>query len=246
MSEEKQDQGAGSAEPRKVRTRASRNIARPPFTAASDIDALFERIQRIAPPGRVDDAWARGFSLSEKVVNVLEWLGVVNKDGTVVAERWNRIRLPATRQETLSELVKSSYDAIFEQVEIAGASREDLDGAIVVKYGLGDSRRYLKAFATLCKHAGIPLAFETRRSGSTASNPADGKPTAARSATSSPAPKTQRTSLRARPDPPTGESRGATVASGITVNVEIPAGWSEDEIRERLAEVNRLLNELKT
>jgi hypothetical protein len=64
--------------------------------------------------------------------------------------------------------------------------------------------------------------------------------------TKSPAPKVKQ-------DPPAGTSRNgkkdtgarSTPAVMIALNVEVPAAWTEDEIRERIAIVSRAVREAK-
>jgi uncharacterized protein DUF5343 len=234
--------------PRARRTRAGR-MARPPEAPVGDIDNLFERIRTIAPPTHVDAAWANGFGLKDAVA-VLKWIGLVeggngDHSGRVDADLWNRVRLPGTRQEALAQLVRSSYAPIFDQVDVSEATREDLDGAFVTKYNLGDSRRYVRAFLNLCGHAGIEAAAgraaipapATVGNLAPTSAPKPAHRPAARAAAnaSAPPPEAPRTQPFSRNDP---------VRVGVAANVEIPAGWTEEQIRARLKMVKRVVEDI--
>jgi hypothetical protein len=232
------------------RTRA-RRMQRPPEVAATDIDRLFERIRTIAPPAKVDAAWARSFGLADATI-ILSWLGLADQGGTVEDPTlWNRVRMPATREEALAALVRKSYDRIFATVDATLASREDLEGAFVNAYNLGDTRRYIRAFARLCRHAGIQIAaFEPVGEAAVGSAPAN-----------PPGPKTVHgpgNTNRAKPKPMNADEISAAASThlgprrdvsqwstaGINVNIEIPADWTEDQIRKRVAEVKKALAEV--
>jgi hypothetical protein len=240
MTEEKHQ--AETTEARVKGTRAAR-MQRPPEVAAADIDRLFERIRTIAPPAKVDAAWSRSFDLKDATI-ILSWLGLVKNGKVEDAALWNRVRMPATREDALADLVRTSYEKIFAEVDVAEASREDLEGAFVHEYNLGDTRRYIRAFAKLCKHAGIPVtAFH--KSGDATSTAATPKtPTEQR------APVQRKTKAAASPrsdaapkEAPASRDGSKGPASGINVNIEIPADWTEDQIRERVATVKRALAE---
>jgi hypothetical protein len=220
------------AEPRIRRSRAPRQ-RRPPEAAVADIDRLFERLRGIAPPPRVDAEWARSFGLAD-APTLLTWLGLVQDGQVTDSGLWNRVRLPATRNDALRELVRVAYDGVFSQVDVSEASRDDLEGAFVNVYNLGDTRRYLRAFARLCHHAGIEVpALEVRRtraSFATVQEPRPARSTPDRPPTREP--KSQR--REARTDFPT---------AGIHVNIEIPADWTEEQVRARIAAVRRALDE---
>lgn len=216
------------------RTRATRSIARPPYASAGDIDQMFERIRTIAAPTELTGPWAKGFGLASDTPTVLKWLGVA-KDGKVDQGLWDEVRVPATRRGALDRLVRTAYAPIFDQVDVSEASKDVLSGAFITKYKMGDPIRYVRAFLTLCRHAGIGAGVDE----------ADGETKVAAATTKSrPAPKKAPAEPR-RGDPAPAPSRldGADARPAIAVNVEIPASWTEEQIKERLATVRRALGE---
>ena len=212
---------------------------RPPEVAASDIDKLLDRMRTLAPPPKVDAAWARSFNLTDATI-ILGWLGLV-KDGKVVDPAvWNRVRIPATRAAALGDLVRSSYASIFEQIDVAEATREDLEGAFVNEYNLGDTRRYVRAFATLCRHSEIPVrAFEGRTDAGAADSVALPRREVARRSAKQAMPLA---AAKEKTKERLGTPR-STFHHAITVSVQIAPDWTEDQIRERLSSVNRILAE---
>ena len=135
----------------KVRRARAAKKERPPYTATSDIDQLFERMAGLAAPQKVDGAWAKAYKLKEESVIVLKWLGIATADGTVDKELWSKLRVPATRQATLAEVVSKAYAPIFGQIDPAQASKDDIHGALVTEYGMADTARYIRAFVKLCE-----------------------------------------------------------------------------------------------
>jgi hypothetical protein len=212
---------------------------RPPEVAAGDIDKLFERMRTIAPPPKVDADWAKSFNLTDATI-ILNWLGLTKDGGVTDSGLWNRVRMPATRQASLSDLVRASYAKIFEQIDVSEATKEDLEGAFVNEYNLGDTGRYIRAFITFCRHAGIPVAASDSRPDATPTAPATlvrtgpGVRKATKQAPAVAAPRHVDGPLRKTP---------AARDGCISVSVEIPAEWTEEQIRERLAVVARVLAE---
>jgi hypothetical protein len=218
-----------------------------PYTSVSDVDAFFERVQTIAepkPPKKVDSAWVETFGFKtahpSAIPSMLRWLGVINDDGESTGV-WNELRVDSTRQTTLEGLIKGAYSAIFDSVDVDSASLRDLRGAFVSAYSLGVPTRQISCFLALCKQAGIKTAVEaTSRE---AKRNGEAKP-----------------KLKPTPKPKAAETNGArttsrresrkvvTEGSGInvTLNVEIPAAWTEDQIRERIAAVARALEPADT
>jgi hypothetical protein len=237
------DDGENSSEEqdRLRRTRAPRR-ARPPEVAVADIDRLFDGLRMIAPPPRIDAAWARGAQLTDANI-VLNWLGLA-PDGAVDRTLWNRVRLPGSRPEALSALARQAYAPIFDEVgDVATATREQLEEAFVTQYDLGDTRRYMRAFGAICRNAGISVPVLEGRAVT-----ADPAPRARVVAV--PAPKSVSTPKSAsKPQPASKDAqtpgkREPTGDAGIILSITVPPEWSEDEIRERIAAVRRAVADL--
>jgi Family of unknown function (DUF5343) len=234
MSDEVDAKGASPA----ARTRAKK-MDRPPYTATGDIDQLFERMAGLAAPQKVDGAWATNYKLAEESIIVLKWLGVAAADGTVDGAMWAKLRVPASHQATLAELVTKSYGPILDQIDPANAGKDDIHGAFVHKYGMADTARYIRAFIKLCGLAGINLGGLDEPAAESGDKPErKPKPPAAR-ATAAPATPARRSTKRI-----TGESKKEIAGQVIiSLNVVIPASLTGDEIRKRVAEVRRALSE---
>jgi len=212
---------------------------RPPYASETDLDAFFGRIATVADPGKVDTAWVKSFGWAkaqpEAIVSVLKWLRIIDDKGKSLGV-WDEVRVVATRQAKLVDLIRSAYDGVFTRVDVAQATTQDLNGAFVQAYQSGDPRRHITCFLALCKHAGIgTLAVATQSppapAGATTSGGAQRNPTGKRRAGKGSAngPGQDRTPKRGQPGSVT-----------ISVNVEIPADWSEEQIRERLETVRRV------
>lgn len=224
------EKGASKA----ARTRVAK-MDRPPYTATGDIDQLLERMAGLAAPQKVDGAWARNYKLKEESIIVLKWLGVATAEGTVDKEVWAKLRVPASRQATLAVLVTKSYGPIFDQIDPAQASRNDIHGAMVTTYGMADTARYIRAFVRLCELAGIVLGGLADPRAEPDEKP-EKKPRPVRQPKAASA-------TQSKPKPLEEPKRSSGQAATISVNVEIPAEWTEDQIKERLATVRRALGE---
>jgi hypothetical protein len=217
---------------------AAAHPARPPEVAVADIDRLFERMRTIAPPLKVDLAWAKNFKLTDATI-ILNWLGLAKDSKVADPALWNRVRMPATRAASLADLVRASYAEIFDRVDVSEAAREDLESAFVNEYNLGDTRRYIRAFVTLCRHARIRVAaFDARSEGER-----DAPTTPPRSAPEGRKPATQPPIVQAPKGMAEEPQHRAflTPAPAISVSIQIPADWTEDQILERVATVTRVL-----
>jgi len=187
------------------------------------------------PPKKVDTAWVKNFGFDtahpSAIPSMLRWLGVIDEEDQSTGV-WDKLRVASTRQETLAQLVRSAYQPIFDAIDVEHASTSDLRGAFVSAYSVGDPRRHIGCFLALCNHAGIATAEEaTSRESSTGG---ETKPKAV-------TPKKSQASKATSPKTPRQPRQIAPEGGGITItlNVEIPADWTEEQIRERYAAVAR-------
>lgn len=203
-----------------------------PYTSVSDVDAFFNRIENIGepkPPKKVDTAWVQNFGFEtahpSAIPTMLRWLGIINEELESTGV-WNELRVDAKRKPTLERLVKEAYKGIFDVIDVSKASARDLRGAFVSAYSIGDPRRQINCFLALCRQAGIETAEQaSTREPKTANGAKPAKPKVSSASGKAAAPKPP------RKDAPSGVT--------VTLNVEIPAEWTEEQIRERLAIVNR-------
>jgi hypothetical protein len=210
---------------------------RPPYASAGDLQAFFDRMGNMQEPKQVDNDWVESFGLAatqpSAIVSVLKWLGIVDQKGASLGV-WDDVRIPSSRQAKLAELVKESYSEVFDQFDnVSNASMDDLRGAFIRAYKSGDPGRPVTCFIELCNQAGIPISAQpkTRTRKETNSKPAAPK----RVAKERPKTTTPRGGSKKKDPPPPPGQQGVT----ISVNVEIPADWSEEQIRERLDAVRR-------
>jgi len=217
---------------------------KPPYTATADVESFFDRIETIAAPKKLDKPWVESFLPTVKqpgaIPALVRWLGIIGEDGAATPAIWNKVRMPKTRPDALAPLVHDAYSDVFEGVTVEKAIRDDLDGIFVTTYeGMGDSQRYVGCFLTLCQLAGIPTAAV--RDNNTATTNGSGSPIAAKKTAARQSKKQTPPKIPAR----TNEFPPAFSASGamIVLNVEIPASWTEVEIRERISVVSRAVRE---
>jgi hypothetical protein len=212
--------------------------AKPPYTSVSDVDAFFDRIGSIAepkPPKKVDTAWVQSYDFEtahpSAIPAMLRWLGVIDQDGQSTGV-WNKLRVE--RHATLEPLVKKAYKDIFE-VDVAKASDRDLRGAFISAYEIGESKRHIACFLALCAQGGIQTAQAVN-----GEEPRQATQTGrAKKRTRSGGRSSNGSKLPTPPTPPMNREIGRSGGMSITLNVEIPVDWNEDQIRERIATVSR-------
>jgi hypothetical protein len=219
---------------------AEEKVAPPPYAIVADIDSVFSRLRNIPDPGEVTNGWLVARKLASNtqpgaVKGMLQWLGVVNVKGVTVDGVWDQLRAPQTRRETLEKLVQVSYAAVFEQFDdISEATKEDLEGAFISAYRTGSPTRPLGCFVALCRHAGIELKNVK------VTSRADKTP--AKKDKEAPRPQTGRKSAE-KTAAGTRDSEGSSgvPAATISLSVQIPPEWTQEQIRERILLVRRAL-----
>jgi hypothetical protein len=198
----------------------------PPYITGANIDKLFERIRTMQPPKKVDSQWAKSNGISPKqpgaVTGVLLWLGVIDQGGIADPQIWNGIRLPQTRKDALAERVRDAYSVVFDGLDLEESDRGHLEAVFVNGYGAGNPKNQVKCFLRLCEIAGIDVGASVNARSSTA--PAPKGP-------SNVLPK-QRSPKTAPPTRNDGRS-----AAQVMLNVEIPASWTREQIRDRITTV---------
>jgi Family of unknown function (DUF5343) len=197
----------------------------------------------------VTSDWIENFNLANSqpagIVSMLKWLRVTDESGQSLGV-WNKIRVPGQREDELGKLVRASYSAIFEAVEVSSASRVDLEGAFISAYSAGAPGRLVNCFLALCRHAGIDTAVATRgltrsAGGSTpaADRSANGNDGAG--ATPEGSRRAEQQSAQQKPRRKGVKLDASSAGVSVNLNVEIPAEWTEDQIRARIAAVTRAL-----
>jgi hypothetical protein len=215
---------------------------RPPYASAGDLQAFFDRMGNMQEPSRVDNEWVESFNLAAAqptaIVSVLKWLGIVDQSGASLGV-WDEVRVHSSRQAKLEELVRESYSAIFNQFEdVSKATTNDLRGAFIRAYKSGDPGRHITCFIALCNIAGILMAPEAK-----------GRERKAGSGTKTPTPKKASTPAtpRAKKPRPAGDGRArgddGPFAVTVSFNVEVPAEWTEEQIKERYEAIRRATSE---
>jgi Family of unknown function (DUF5343) len=233
----------GSADPlAKVAHMAKRGTV-PPYTAAADITSFFDRIKTMQPPEKIDTPWVESLKIAATqpsgVVGLVKWLGIASEAGVPDPAVWNKVRIPTTRAEALDPLVRTGYSKIFDRLDVEQATRQDLEGTFVNEYEVGDPQRKISCFLALCELAGIKVSAAGETANTTNGS---GSPAAAKKSIADPKKKQQ---AAAKTPPPPPDPPPASSSSGVTIalNVEIPADWTEAEIRERIAVVSRAVRE---
>ena len=213
----------------------------PPYTSATAIRGFFDAITTMKDPKKIDSDWAEANNLEPKlpssIPTMLRWLGVTNdKNETTDPALWNDLRIPASRPAALARLVQAAYAPIFDALEL-DAPRAQIDAEFIRKYpSLGDPGRNVKCFLTLCEFADIPIAAAKRKATGTTDKPK------------------LRDAAKPRDKPPNqkrpagqskekGTPKAAGVAVQVNINAEIPAAWTKEQIRERMATIAEAVKE---
>jgi Family of unknown function (DUF5343) len=208
---------------------------RPPYASRGAVDAFFAKIQGLRDPGTIDGAWAKNYgldaSLPAAIPSMLTWLGVTDANGKTDSSVWDKLRVPASRAEALTGLLQESYKEIFSRLDLDHATREHVNNAFIQGYGTGNLSRPIGCFLALCAHAGIDIGPANGEKKKTESKAKTRPKTAARADAGG------RTRRRQEPSKDGGDD---STKIAIQMNVEIPAEWSEDQIRERLDLVRRV------
>lgn len=201
---------------------------KPPYTSSQDIEELFARIGSLAepaPPKQVDANWVKAYGFETAhpgaIPSLLKWLGVLDENG-VSTGVWNDLRVESRRAAVLPALIRDAYGPVFAEVDLATATDSDLRGAFISAYSVGDARRHITCFRTLCRIAGVEIA-----GGQSQAEPSTHAPKAPKKK----APSVKKTVAHA---PVQGSS-----APAVSLLVEIPASWSEEEIEQRIRAVSR-------
>jgi hypothetical protein len=218
---------------------------RPPYTSGADVEALFVRIRTLQPPKKVDTEWAATYNLAPKqpeaIPTLLKWLGIVDRNGVANGAIWDQVRLPQSRTEALAPLVRASYVDVFDRIDVEQATDDDLVGAFVNAYGMGDPRKQVRCFLVLCKMASIPTGTDAKKK----PGPPRREPIA--HATSRSESDDRRPSERDEATLGPIGNAGAEPAHGsrvtVSIALEIPADWTERQIRDRLLAISRALAE---
>ncbi len=208
---------------------------RPPYASTVDLDTFFDKIRGLSDPETVTSKWVATYKLAasqpEGLVGALKWLNVIDRQGKSQGV-WTDLRTHK-RAETLERLVEEAYADVFNQIDVPEADRQALEGAFIHAYGSGNTVRPIACFLALCRHAGIETKAAVRQ--------------ASRSAT---IPAAQTASVRADGAAPRSQStpqpkRAAADRHGgiaVTLNVEIPADWSDAQVRQRIELVRRAIS----
>lgn len=122
---------------------------------------LFRRVtpQKIDAKYIVDNGITTAANAST-VITFGKWLGLIDKDGNVVADKVSKLRLVGdARNAYIAELVRESYKDLFDRVNLEAATRDDIANHFVNTYGLGTGAAQQAAllFIHLCQTYGIPI-----------------------------------------------------------------------------------------
>jgi len=132
--------------------------------------------------------------------------------------------------------VRTSYKEVFDLIDVSQATREDLEGTFIQAFKSGDTGRPVTCFIGLCKQAGIPMTADARSQKAGESSQPGGKKV--KNAEKKEPKKASAASKQKRSEG-AGQDGTQRQAVTISVNVEIPADWSEEQIRERFEAVRR-------
>lgn len=222
-----------------------------PYVPAGTIDKFFDRIKTVKPPPKVDNEWATSYGFAPPrpaaVPSMLQWLGVTGDDYVPDTETWENLRHPDTRPDTLSKLVRSGYQAVFDAVDVEQVSREQLNIEFARAYSLGSAGERVTCFLKLCEVAGIELVAN----GPTSRKAPDRQQTTTRRQASERSPKKRASDLPVRqppkpPAPAPKDLKSGRSAVNVNLDVSIPAEWSSEQVRERLRVVAEAVKEFGT
>lgn len=198
---------------------------RPPYASESVIRTFFEKMKNMGEPAEVDAKWVENYNFGgaqpHALIGMLKWLQVIDGSGRTCGV-WSGLR---TKQaETLAGLVRKAYAPVFEAVDVESADREALNGAFITAYASGTTDKPLKAFLTLCSVAEIETGVKKA-----------GRRTPTELSTKRGPPATRNSATEVRRNAKTTTEEVGPIS--VTLNIEIPADWDGDRIRQRFQEV---------
>jgi hypothetical protein len=214
-----------------------------PYTKAATIDRFFEIIETKRPPDKVDKDWAKSYELEpnrlSSIPTLLRWLGVIDANFIPDKDKWEGIRHADTRSQVLSDLIRDAYSDLFDAAEVQNEDRDQLMREFSRTYELGDAGERVTCFLKLCEVAGLEMSAnssERNRTKKAEAATPDGrqkqKPTRRKLAGSR------------REDIKKGSrDRAASVAVNVTLDIQVPADWSEEQVKERMRAIAAALEE---
>jgi len=119
-------------------------------------------------------------SLAKRTLNSMRTLGLINEDGTPTTEFTTLINArPDQYQQALGDFLRLAYQHVFEVVDPATASGDELRNAFWGYEPRGQMDAMIRLFVALCEEAGIiqqrPKVEESRTRAPRASTPSEGR-----------------------------------------------------------------------
>lgn len=149
---------------------ADANDLRPSYTTSGQADKLLDLFRRVTPQ-KIDakflvDNGVTTAANASVVIRLAEWLGLVNKDGSVITEKVSKLKLVGDARNTyIVDLIKTSYKDLFDRVDMNTATRDDVSNYFVHNYAFGTAAAQQAAllFLHLCQTYGVPISEELKK-----------------------------------------------------------------------------------
>ncbi len=143
---------------------------RPPYASSGQADQMIDLLRRTTPK-KIDTKFIVDSKIATptnafRIMDLVKWLGVCNVDGTINNEIVGKLKFVGEeRKKHLIEMIKKSYDKLFESVDISIAQKEDIMNFFVSNYGYGFhlAKPATNLFLHLCEKYGISLSEELRK-----------------------------------------------------------------------------------
>lgn len=209
-----------------------------PYTKATAIDSFFGLVENKKAPPVVDTEWAKSLDLEasrpSSVPKLLHWLGVIDRKGEPDKDRWEAIRHVDTRGEALEQLIRDAYSDLFDVTEAEKESRDQLRREFARVYDLGNADERVTCFLKLCDVAGMEMAATSGGAATSSEDKARSDSGTRKSSGDTPKKRTQTKQQVRTPQPPNND-----VKFTVSLSVEIPPEWSEEQIAARVRAVQR-------
>lgn len=140
----------------------------PPYISAKKLEQLLGLLStRSLGHVSKDDLTSRGFSLSDafQALQALKFLNLIDDDGNVTDDAKKLILKGDQKKSALEEIVKSSYQKLFDTVpEPYSLSKDDLHNEFIAVYKLSGrlARTAVPAFLWLSTEAGLRTTSEKK------------------------------------------------------------------------------------
>jgi len=143
---------------------------RVPYASPGQADKALDIFRRISPK-KINSKFVVDNNITTasnafKIIDLLKWFEIIDDDGNVNEEIARKLKLVGDERERfIVELIKTSYNEIFENANPTNATKDDIVNYIVHNYGFGQAQaKYATGlFLHLCQKYNIEMAEDLKK-----------------------------------------------------------------------------------